>query len=320
MTPWLKVAHVAEAHNLPVTSHGVHDLHVHLLAAVPNASYLEVHGFGLERFIAHPLEIRDGEAIAPDRTGHGVEFDWRGLEVSEPAKPIQPCDAVGHCARLGPIWPEVARSGGPLRFVISEPGVGQRRVGRDSRVEEASNDVPIIDPHQHFWDLSLGKHPWLRDEPPPPFRYGDTRTLRRTYLPADYRTRRGTPPGRGHGVRGDRVGSRGSRGRDALGGAARVTRGLPSAVVAQAWLDRDDVEDVLARQAVRPLVRGIRHKPAAAPSPAAVRSARSRLDGRRRVARRVRTAGAPRAVLRPPDAVVAPRARRRRWPARSPTR
>jgi L-alanine-DL-glutamate epimerase-like enolase superfamily enzyme len=80
VTAWLKVAHVAEAHNLPVTSHGVHDLHVHLLAAVPNASYLEVHGFGLERFIAHPLEIRDGEATAPDRPGHGVEFDWKRLE------------------------------------------------------------------------------------------------------------------------------------------------------------------------------------------------------------------------------------------------
>ena len=46
--------------------------------------------------------------------------------------------------------------------------------------------------------------------------------------------------------------------------------GLPTAVVAQAWLDRDDVEEVLARQAACPLVRGIRHKPAAAPSPASV--------------------------------------------------
>jgi L-alanine-DL-glutamate epimerase-like enolase superfamily enzyme len=79
VTAWLKVAHVAEAHNLPVTSHGVHDLHVHLLAAVPNASFLEVHGFGLERFIAQPLEIKDGEATAPDRPGHGVELDWKGL-------------------------------------------------------------------------------------------------------------------------------------------------------------------------------------------------------------------------------------------------
>ena len=82
ITVWMKVAHLAEANNLPVTSHGVHDLHVHLLAAVPNKSYLEVHGFGLERFIASPMCLTDtGHAIAPERPGHGVEFDWAGLEV-----------------------------------------------------------------------------------------------------------------------------------------------------------------------------------------------------------------------------------------------
>jgi len=80
ITAWLKVAHLAEAQNLPVTSHGVHDLHVHLLAAVPNASFLEVHGFGLERFMAHPLVLESGEAVAPDRPGHGVELDWAALE------------------------------------------------------------------------------------------------------------------------------------------------------------------------------------------------------------------------------------------------
>jgi len=81
ITVWMKVAHLAQAHNLPVTSHGVHDLHVHLLAAVPNASYLEVHGFGLERFIAHPLHIEDGKAWAPERAGHGVKLDWEALEA-----------------------------------------------------------------------------------------------------------------------------------------------------------------------------------------------------------------------------------------------
>ena len=80
ITVWLKVAHLAEAHNLPVTSHGVHDLHVHLLAAVPNNSYLEVHGFGLERFLRDPLKIVDGLATAPERPGHGVALDWSGLE------------------------------------------------------------------------------------------------------------------------------------------------------------------------------------------------------------------------------------------------
>jgi len=79
ITPWMKVARLAEAHGLPVTSHGAHDVHVHLLAAVPNGAYLEVHGFGLDRFIAQRLELRDGMAIAPDRPGHGVEFDWAAL-------------------------------------------------------------------------------------------------------------------------------------------------------------------------------------------------------------------------------------------------
>jgi L-alanine-DL-glutamate epimerase-like enolase superfamily enzyme len=79
VTAWLKVAHLAEAHHLPVTSHGVHDLHVHLLAAVPNASLLEAHGFGLERFMAEPLVIHEGYATAPERPGHGVALDIGAL-------------------------------------------------------------------------------------------------------------------------------------------------------------------------------------------------------------------------------------------------
>ncbi|HZH10357.1 MAG TPA: mandelate racemase/muconate lactonizing enzyme family protein [Microvirga sp.] len=80
VTPFMKIAHLAEAFNLPVTSHGAHDVTVHLLAACPNRSYLEAHGFGLERYIAEPLQIQDGFALAPNRPGHGIEFDWQGLE------------------------------------------------------------------------------------------------------------------------------------------------------------------------------------------------------------------------------------------------
>jgi L-alanine-DL-glutamate epimerase-like enolase superfamily enzyme len=80
ITVFMKVAHLAEAYNLPVTSHGAHDLTVHLLAALPNRSYLEVHGFGLDRYIERPIVIRDGVALAPDTPGHGVAFDWKALE------------------------------------------------------------------------------------------------------------------------------------------------------------------------------------------------------------------------------------------------
>ena len=81
VTVFMKVCHLAEAFNLPVTSHGAHDLTVHLLAAAPNRSYLEAHGFGLDRFIAEPLRLEEGLAIAPERPGHGVELDWKGLEA-----------------------------------------------------------------------------------------------------------------------------------------------------------------------------------------------------------------------------------------------
>lgn len=79
VTAFMKIAHLAEAWNLPVTSHGAHDLTVHLLAACPNRSFLEAHGFGLDRYIAAPLRIEDGCAIAPEGPGHGIEFDWAGL-------------------------------------------------------------------------------------------------------------------------------------------------------------------------------------------------------------------------------------------------
>ena len=84
ITPFMKVAHLAEAHGLPVMSHGAHDLHVHLLAAAPNAAYLEWHAFGLDRYMADPLTVEDGYATAPDRPGHGIAFDWDALAALRP--------------------------------------------------------------------------------------------------------------------------------------------------------------------------------------------------------------------------------------------
>ena len=81
VTSFMKIARLAEAFGLPVTSHGAHDITVHLLAACPNRSYQEAHGIGLDRYIANPLEIVDGMAIASERPGNGMEFDWKGLEA-----------------------------------------------------------------------------------------------------------------------------------------------------------------------------------------------------------------------------------------------
>jgi L-alanine-DL-glutamate epimerase-like enolase superfamily enzyme len=80
ITGWMRVARLAYAFNRAVTSHGVHELHLHLLAAVPNSSYLELHGFGLERFMKDPPPIEDGYMVVPDTPGHGVQFEWDVLE------------------------------------------------------------------------------------------------------------------------------------------------------------------------------------------------------------------------------------------------
>ncbi len=80
-TVFRKICGLAEAHNLPITSHGVHDLTVHLLAAAPNRSYMEAHGFGLDAYLANPMTIVDGFAIAPERAGHGVDLDFGALEA-----------------------------------------------------------------------------------------------------------------------------------------------------------------------------------------------------------------------------------------------
>ncbi|MEP7208925.1 MAG: amidohydrolase family protein [Casimicrobiaceae bacterium] len=126
-----------------------------------------------------------------------------------------------------------------------------------------SAEFAIVDAHQHFWDLAANYYPWLRDEPPIPFRYGDYRAIRRTYLPADYR--HDSAPYRVVGSvyveaewdPADPIGE--MRYIDRL----REEQGLPTVAVAQAWLDHADAPALLEQQAAFGFVRSVRHKPRA---------------------------------------------------------
>lgn len=80
VSAFMQVAATAAGFNLPVTSHGAHDVAVHLLAASPNASYLEMHGFSVNPYIDHPLVLRDGTVTASERPGLGFEFDRAAME------------------------------------------------------------------------------------------------------------------------------------------------------------------------------------------------------------------------------------------------
>jgi predicted TIM-barrel fold metal-dependent hydrolase len=128
-------------------------------------------------------------------------------------------------------------------------------------------DLPIVDAHQHFWDLECNYLPWLCDEPMIPFRYGDYSALRRSYLPQDY-----LRDAAGHHVVKTVYVETEWDPRDFVGETRWLQEiiaatGFPHAIVAGACLDDPDVEAVLAAHAAFPRVRGIRHKPRAAPSP-----------------------------------------------------
>lgn len=130
--------------------------------------------------------------------------------------------------------------------------------------------MQIIDAHQHFWDIDKNYLPWLRDEPPIPFRYGDYSSLKRNYLPADYRRDAGRFEVIGSVFVETEWDPRDPVGETKWVSALAAREGLPSVMVAQAWLDRADAETVLAAHGANPLVRGIRHKPKAAKAPGLV--------------------------------------------------
>ena len=134
-------------------------------------------------------------------------------------------------------------------------------------MSEAGFDVPIIDAHHHFWDLARNPHPWLRDLPMIPFRYGDYSALRgRDFLPEDYdAAAAGVPVVASVTMEGEWDPA------DSLGEAQWMATlaartGRPAAHVAHARLDGAGIGSVLEALARIRLVRGVRHKPRAAAS------------------------------------------------------
>jgi predicted TIM-barrel fold metal-dependent hydrolase len=132
---------------------------------------------------------------------------------------------------------------------------------------EAPDAVTLIDAHHHLWDLSQAKHPNLIGDRSHDFFMGDDTSLRRDYLPEDY-----LRDAAGHNVlttvhceaewdRADQVGE--TRWISQI----HERHGFPGAIVAHAWFDTDNAEEVIAAQAAFPLVRGIRSKPVTAASP-----------------------------------------------------
>lgn len=75
ITPWVKVAHLAEAFAVPVCPHFLMELHVSLCAAVPNAAWVEYIP-QLDDVTTSRIEIIDGYAVPPMTPGLGIAWDW----------------------------------------------------------------------------------------------------------------------------------------------------------------------------------------------------------------------------------------------------
>jgi L-talarate/galactarate dehydratase len=74
ITQWMKVAGMAEAFNIPVVSHLIPEIHVHLVAAIPHGLTIEYMPWTLRLFEETPA-IVDGQLVVPNKPGLGLAFN-----------------------------------------------------------------------------------------------------------------------------------------------------------------------------------------------------------------------------------------------------
>jgi L-alanine-DL-glutamate epimerase-like enolase superfamily enzyme len=79
ITPWLKVAHLAEAFNVPVCPHFLMEIHLPLCCAVPNSRWLEFIP-QLDLVTRTSMKVENGHGVASEEPGLGIDWDWSALD------------------------------------------------------------------------------------------------------------------------------------------------------------------------------------------------------------------------------------------------
>ncbi len=77
ITEFMKVAAMAQSHDLPLASHGTQDVHIHLMTAIPNGLILEYYSTSTDplraEMLVDNLQVEDGYVRPPDKPGLGIE-------------------------------------------------------------------------------------------------------------------------------------------------------------------------------------------------------------------------------------------------------
>jgi L-alanine-DL-glutamate epimerase-like enolase superfamily enzyme len=78
ITEWRRIAATAASYGITIYPHWFHDLHVHLVAATPNAPIVEYFPddqvLNFHKLVDTQLEVRDGQLVLPQRPGLGFNF------------------------------------------------------------------------------------------------------------------------------------------------------------------------------------------------------------------------------------------------------
>ncbi len=83
VSEWKRIAATASSYSVTLCPHWFHDLHAHLVAATPNARYVEFFPddqvLNFRRLIDAQLERRKGMLVLPRTPGLGFDFDERAV-------------------------------------------------------------------------------------------------------------------------------------------------------------------------------------------------------------------------------------------------
>ena len=134
----------------------------------------------------------------------------------------------------------------------------------------------IVDSHHHLFDLNKIYYPWLTDKPEENFLLGDYRSIKKDYSTnaycADLNNLRV--------VKTVHVEAEADHSNPLLEThwlmETKKNKKIPDAIVAHAWLDVAETEEILEAQSCFDAVKGIRSKPITSASPASVKSVRGK--------------------------------------------